>query len=138
MTYKQITKERHKIEPYFIEAAKECYKTLNFSDKQYSGQIETILYDNNVSVSLYYIENVLKKLIDNLYPQLSYDVTFETFGRNVILYWNTVEIYDFPLEDISGQKHGIKLLLQIILYVRCCVQQRKAIKNIVKFNPFDK
>ena len=146
MTYKQITRERHKIEPYFINIAKEYYKDINLSNVNYVGQIENILYENNRGVSEFYVNNVMNILSLQLYPEMSYKAKYETTWigddyydiKYLIIKWNDIEMYRVAYDDITAQKHSMKELLRIILYVICCVQQRRAIKNIVKFNPFDK
>ena len=146
MTYKQITRERHKIEPYFINIAKEYYKDINLSNVNYVGQIENILHENNRGVSEFYVNNVMNILSLQLYPEMSYKSKYETTWigddyydiKYLIIKWNDVEMYRVSYDDITCQKHSMKELLRVILYVICCVQQRRAIKNIVKFNPFDK
>lgn len=146
MTYKQIIRERHKIEPYFINIAKEYYKDINLSNVNYVGQIENILHTNNRGVSEFYVNNVMNILSLQLYPEMSYKSKYETTWigddyydvKYLIIKWNDIEMYRVAYDDITAQKHSMKELLRIILYVICCVQQRRAIKNIVKFNPFDK
>ena len=147
MTYKQITRERHKIEPYFINIAKEYYKDINLSNVNYVGQVENILYENNRGVSEFYVNNVMNILSLQLYPEMSYKSKYEKiYGmgddyydiKYLIIKWNDIEIYRVAYDDITYQKHSMKELLRVILYVICCVQQRRAIKNIVKFNSFDK
>lgn len=147
MTYKQINRERHKIEPYFINIAKEYYKDINLSNIKYVGQVENLLYENNKGINEYYVNKLMDILIIQIYPEMSYDSKYETNWitddyyidtKYLIIKWNNIEIYCVPYIDITAQKHSMKELLRVILYVICCVQQRRAIKNIVKFNPFDK
>ena len=147
MTYKQITRERHKIEQYFINIAKEYYKDINLTNVTYVGQVENILYENNRGVSEFYINTVMNTLALQLYPEMSYKAKYETICgmgddyydiKYLIIKWNNAEMYKVAYNDITCQKHSMKELLRVILYVICCVQQRRAIKNIVKFNSFDK
>jgi len=146
MTYKQIRKEKLRIEPYFINIAKEYYKDIDLSNKNYIWQIEQALYENNRGVSEFYVNNVINILSLQLYPEMSYKTKYETTWigdeyidiKYLIIKWNDTEMYRISYDDITCQKHSMKEILRVILYVLCCVQQRKAIKNIVKFNPFDK
>ena len=116
------------------------------SNVNYVGQIENILHENNRGVSEFYVNNVMNILSLQLYPEMSYKAKYETTWigddyydvKYLIIKWNDVEMYRVSYDDITCQKHSMKELLRVILYVICCVQQRRAIKNIVKFNPFDK
>ena len=146
MTYKQIIKERHKIEPYFINVAKECYKDIDLQNKNYIGQVEQTLYENDRGVTEYYVNKMMDILIKEVYSEMSYKSKYETTWiedgyydiKYLIIEWNNVEMYRVAYDDITTQKHSMKDLMRIILYVICCVQQMKAIKHIVKYNPFDK
>ena len=146
MTYKQIRKEKLRIEPYFINIAKEYYKDIDLSNKNYIWQIEQVLYENKRSISEFYVNAIMNTLSLQLYPEISYDSKFVTTWigddyidiKYLIIKWNNVELYRVAYDEITLQKHSMKEILRVILYVLCCVQQRKAIKNIVKFNPFDK
>lgn len=146
MTYKQIRKEKLRIEPYFINIAKEYYKDIDLSNKNYIWQIEQVLYENKRSISEFYVNAIMNTLSLQLYPEMSYDSKFVTTWigddyidiKYLIIKWNNVELYRVAYDEITLQKHSMKEILRVILYVLCCVQQRKAIKNIVKFNPFDK
>jgi hypothetical protein len=146
MTYKQIRKEKLRIEPYFINIAKEYYKDIDLSNKNYIWQIEQVLYENKRSISEFYVNAIMNTLSLQLYPEMSYDSKFVTTWigddyidiKYLIIKWNNVELYRVAYDEITLQKHSMKEILRVILYVLCCVQQRKAIKNIVKFNPFNK
>ncbi len=147
MTYKNIRKELKRIEPYFVETAKEVYDKLDFSNKQYLGHIENILYENNEGVNEYYIMRLFDKLKEKLYPQMTYKFEYDKHWldaseyldiKYLVINWNDVEIYRVPEDDIIAEKHSIKDIARIILYILCCVQQRCAIKNIVKYHSFDK
>jgi hypothetical protein len=146
MTYKQIRKEKLRIEPYFINIAKEYYKDIDLSNKNYIWQIEQVLYENKRSISEFYVNAIMNTLSLQLYPEMSYDSKFVTTWigddyidiKYLIIKWSNVELYRVAYDEITLQKHSMKEILRVILYVLCCVQQRKAIKNIVKFNPFDK
>ena len=146
MTYKQIRKEKLRIEPYFINIAKEYYKDIDLSNKNYIWQIEQALYENKRGISEFYVNAIMNTLSLQLYPEISYDSKFVTTWigddyidiKYLIIKWNNVELYRVAYDEITLQKHSMKEILRVILYVLCCVQQRKAIKNIVKFNPFDK
>ncbi len=147
MTYKQITRERHKIEPYFINIEKEYYKDINLSNVNYIGQIENILHENNRGITEYYVNKLMDILTTQVYYEMSYKSKYEKICgmgddyydiKYLIIKWNDIEMYIVAYDDITYQKHSMKELLRVILCVVCCVQQRRAIKNIVKFNPFDK
>ena len=146
MTYKQIRREKNKLEPYFIKIVKNYYKDINFTDKKYIGQIEQVLYDNYESIDEGFVNEVMKTLSTYIYPKMSYKSKVETICigddyidiKYLIINWNNIELYRLAYDEITCQKHSIKEILRVILYVICCVQQRKAIKNIIKFNPFDK
>ena len=122
------------------------YKDIDLSNKNYIWQIEQALYENKRGISEFYVNAIMNTLSLQLYPEISYDSKFVTTWigddyidiKYLIIKWNNVELYRVAYDEITLQKHSMKEILRVILYVLCCVQQRKAIKNIVKFNPFDK
>ena len=78
MTYKQIRKEKLRIEPYFINIAKEYYKDIDLSNKNYIWQIEQALYENKRGISEFYVNAIMYTLSLQLYPEISYDSKFVT------------------------------------------------------------